>query len=104
MINIVFEHIDPGAAALTDLFVQPADTVVIAQVIVANRGAATAFRIALAPGGEADDPSHYIAFDKAIGANEVYTSPVFTIQDETAVRVYATLATLTFTLSGIERA
>lgn len=94
---------NPSATTLTDLYTVPASTEVVGQVIVANRSAvATSFRISLAANGAADDNSQYIAYDVAIAGNAVYSSPKITIDATDKVRVYATLATLTFTLMGGE--
>ena len=92
---------NPGAASITDLFT--ATTQVVGRINVANRSATpTAFRISLAPGGAADDVSQYIAYDTPIGGNDVYTSVTFTLGSGDKIRVYATLATLTFTLARVE--
>lgn len=95
---------NPSATTLTDIGTVPSATEWVAHVIVANRAAAaTSFRISLAPNGAADDNSQYIAYDVPIAANDVYVSPKFGLDATDKVRVYATLATLTFTLTGVER-
>ena len=95
---------DPSATTLTDAYTVPAAREFVGHVIVANRSATpTAFRISLAPNGAADANSQYIAYDVPIGANDVYTSPKFGIDATDKVRVYATLATLSFTVTGVEK-
>lgn len=94
---------NPSATTLTDLYTVPASTEATLQVVVANRGAATSFRLAVAPNGASDDNSHYTAYDVAIGANSVYTSPKITVDAADVVRVYATLATLTFSAFGAQK-
>lgn len=72
--------------------------------MIANRSAVvTSFRVSIAPAGAADDNKQYIAFDVPIYANDVvqYTSG-FSLATTDVVRVYATLATLSFTLTGVE--
>jgi len=93
----------PGAASLTDAYTVPASTKFEGKVIVANRSATgTTFRISLAPAGAADATSQYIVYDLAIPGNDTYTTPNFSIAATAVVRVYATLATVTFTVTGLE--
>lgn len=100
----VLNQLDPSAASLTDLYTVPALTsVVMSSLMVCNRGAATSFRISIAPAGAADDDKQYIYYDTAIGSN--VTIPVtigLTLETTDVVRVYATLATLSFTAFGVE--
>ena len=96
---------NPSAASLTDAYTVPALTYFTGKVIVINRSTTpTTFRLSLAPNGAADANSQYMAFDTPIGPNDIYESPVFDIDAADVVRVYATLATLTFTITGKERA
>ncbi len=102
MLDSVLAQQNPGAASLEDIYTVPVLRKFEGKVIVANRSAtATAFRVALAPDGAVDDPSHYIAYDVAITGNAKDATPAFTIPEGCVVRVYATLATLTFTLTGL---
>ncbi len=93
---------NPSAATLTDLY-----TVVNnfeGRIIVANRSAtATSFRLSRAPNGEANDDSHYFAYDTPIAGNDIYLTGELTADATDVFRVYATLATLTFTLHGQNR-
>ena len=96
---------NPTAATLTDAYTVPAATsAVISTINVANRSAtATSFRIAIAPAGAADADQHYVAYDVAIDGNDIYqTTAGFTLATTDVVRVYATLATLSFTIHGTE--
>jgi len=95
---------NPSAATLTDAYTVPTSTQFRGKVIVVNRSStATSFRISLAPNGAADANSQYIAYDVPISGNNVYESSEFFIDAADVVRVYATLATLTFNITGIER-
>lgn len=95
--------VDPVVTTLTDLYTVPAATQFSGHVIVANRGAATTLRIALSPAGAAIANGHYIAYDVAIAANDVYESPSFELTATDKVRVYAGIATLSFNLTGLEK-
>lgn len=96
---------NPGAAALTDVYTVPAATsAVVSSIIIVNRSATpTSFRISLAVAGAADDNKQYIAFDTPIGANQIVShTPGIGLAATDVVRVYATLATLTFSVLGTE--
>lgn len=95
---------NPSAASLTDLYTVPSATEFTGIVVVANRSATpTAFRISVAINGAADSNEQYIAYDAPIGANAIYSTPPITGDASDKVRVYATLATLSFSLFGTEK-
>lgn len=95
---------NPAATTLTDAYTVPASTsAVVSSIVVANRGAATSYRLSVAINGAADSNEQYIAYDRAIGANEVHTFVLgIGLGDTDKVRVYATLATLSFNIFGVE--
>lgn len=97
---------NPAAATLTDAYTVPAATqVIISTITVANRSAtATSFRISVAINGAADNNVQYVAYDVPIGGNEAIALTLgITIDATDVVRVYATLATLTFNIFGVEK-
>ena len=93
---------NPVAATLTDLYTVPASTSFSGNLTIANRSTATSFRVSLAPAGAADALSQYIAYDAAISANQVIQLSGIALATTDKIRVYATLATLTFTVQGVE--
>lgn len=96
---------NPLAATLTDLYTVPALTQVVASTLtVANRSAvATSFRLSVAVAGAADANEQYIAYDVPIAAFESQAFTIgITLGAADVVRVYATLATLSFNLFGVE--
>ena len=94
---------NPGAATLTDAYTVPAGTSAVVSIFVANRSAvATSFRLSLAIAGAVDALSQYIAYDVAIVGNQTIQFDKITLAATDVVRVYATLATLTFTITGIQ--
>jgi hypothetical protein len=98
-------QVNPSAASLTDAYTVPgATSTVVSSVVVANRSAsATSFRVSVAVGGAADDPKQYVAYDTVIPGNDVVALSLgMTLATTDKVRVYATLATLSFTLFGEE--
>lgn len=103
MLAPVLEQSNPSVTTLTDLYEVPASTKLEGKVVIANRSATgTSYRVSLASAGAADDPSHYIAYDVEIPGNDSDATPRFVAPAGCVVRVYATLATLTFTLTGLE--
>lgn len=96
---------NPSAATLTDIYTVGVSTeAMLSTGVVCNRSATpTSFRISVAIAGAADSNEQYLYFDRPIGANDVFA---FTfgigLATTDVVRVYATLATLSFTVSGIE--
>src|SRR2546428_784555 len=95
---------NPSAASLEILYTVPSNTSTVASsVVVCNRGAATSFRLSIGVTGAGDNIKQYIAYDVAIGAN--ITIPYvlgITMTQFDEFRVYATLATLSFSLFGVE--
>jgi hypothetical protein len=95
---------NPAATTLTDAYTVPGATqAVVSSIVVANRGAATSFRVSIAIAGAADDNKQYIYYDIAIGANTTFAATLgITLGAADVVRVYATLATLSFNIFGVE--
>lgn len=95
----------PLAATLTDLYTVPALTEATAStIIVCNQSAvATSFRVSVAPAGAADADSQYLWYDVAIPGNDTFAATCgITLATTDVVRVYNTLATLSFSLFGME--
>lgn len=101
----VIAQASPSAASLTPAYTVPASTAaVISSIIVANRSnVKTTFRISIAIAGAADTNAQYIAYDAEILGNEVREFTIgTTLGAGDVVRVYATLATVSFNLFGTE--
>ena len=96
----------PSAATATTLYTVPSSTdVVVSHVTVCNRSAVpTSFRIGIDVGGSGDADAQWMFYDCPIGANEtieVLRGATLTATD--LVRIYATLATLSFNLFGVKK-
>ena len=103
--NKVLAQTNPSAATLTDSYTVPgATSAVVSSIVVCNRSAtATAFRISFAVAGAANDNKQYTHYDVAIPGNDTYIATIgATLAATDVVRVYATLATLSFTIFGVE--
>jgi len=95
----------PVATTLTALYTVPAATSTIeSTVFVCNRSATpTSFRISVAIAGAADAVAQYLYFDLAIAGNDTFAFTTgITLAATDVVRVYATLATLSFSIFGTE--
>lgn len=101
----VLAQVNPGATTLTDAYTVPAATsTIVSSFTVCNRSTATSFRFSVAVAGAADDNKQYICYDTAIAANETQTFTLgLTLATTDKLRVYATLATLTFSVFGVEK-
>jgi len=101
----VLGQANPVAATLTDLYTVPANTsTTVSTLVVANRSATeTRFRISVAIANAADVPQQYIFYDQLIDGNSSFTATIgMTLAATDRIRVYATLATLSFSAFGVE--
>lgn len=95
----------PVAATLTDLYTVPALTkTTVSTLTVCNRSAtATTFRVSVATAGVIDATSQYIYYDQVIDGNSTYGITIgITLATTDKIRVYSTLATVTFCAFGVE--
>jgi len=95
----------PAATTLTDAYTVPAATsAVISSILICNQSAtATAYRISLAIAGAVDTAAQYIAYDRPIAGNATHEITVgVTLAATDVVRVYNTLATLSFNIVGVQ--
>lgn len=96
---------NPSATTLTDIYTVPASTSAsISSVVIANRSATpTSFRLAVAPAGAADTNQQYLYYDQPIDGNSSFVATIgITMATTDVLRVYATLATLSFNVFGVE--
>ena len=97
---------NPNAATLTTVYTVPASTSVVGStIVVCNRSSVpTTFRLSVAVAGAVDDPKQYLAYDQPIKGNETITFTIgFTLAATDLLKVYATLATLSFNVFGEEQ-
>ncbi len=94
----------PSAASLTTLYTVPAATSVVGSTLtVCNQSATpTAFRVSVAIAGAGDTAAQYIFYDSPINGNSTVTVTIgWTLATTDLIRVYNTLATLSFNLFGV---
>lgn len=95
----------PSAATLTTLYTVPgATSAILSTMTVSNRSStATTFRYAIRPAGASIVDAHYGPYDHAIGDHEFLVLTLgFGLATTDVVSVYNTLATVSFTLGGME--
>jgi hypothetical protein len=96
---------DPLAATLTTLYTVPgATSCSVSSISVCNRSAtATSFRVAVRPAGAGITDEHYLYYDVAIPGNDTFIATVgVSLETTDVISVYATLATLSFSVWGQE--
>jgi len=96
---------NPIATTPTNVYTVPGATAaIISTITVCNRSAvATTFRISVAVAGSGADNKQYIAYDAPIDGNDTISLTLgIPIAAADVVWVYATLATLSFGVFGIE--
>jgi len=101
----VLGQTNPSAATLTDHYTVPAVTsTVVSTIVVANRSATpTSFRISVAIAGAVDGNAQYLYYDVPIDGNDTFVATLgISLATTDVIRVYATLATLTFSSFGVE--
>ena len=95
----------PLAGIPVAIYTVPASTeAVISSFSVCNRSnQGTWFRISISPNGAATQDEHYLYYDLPIPGPDTFISTVgMTLDAGDVVRVYAELATLSFSLFGTE--
>ena len=101
----VLGQVASASSTLTTLYtVPPGLNARIQGIIICNRAvAASTFRLAIAPSGEADNAKHYLYYGKGIpGSDSIQDLIEIPLSAGDEVRVYATSADLTFNLFGHE--
>jgi hypothetical protein len=95
----------PSAATLTAAYTVPAATsTTVSTITVTNQSAtSTSFRISVAVAGAADTTAQYLYYDVPIAGNDTFATTIgITLATTDVIRVYATLATLSFNIFGVE--
>jgi hypothetical protein len=96
---------NPNATTLTDLYTVPSSTsATVSSIVVCNRSStATSFRISVSIAGAAIANEQYLYYDVPIAGNDTFVATLgITLATTDKVRVYATLATLSFNAFGVE--
>lgn len=94
----------PSATTNTTLYTVPSATsAVVSTLVVANRGTSSTFRVAIRPAGATLANEHYIVYDNYVNQyDSVFLTLGITLATTDVVTVYASAATLSFSLFGSE--
>lgn len=96
---------NPAATTNTTLYTVPAATqTVVSTLTVCNQaGSPATYRVAVRPAGAALAALHYIAFDAALNQSDMQALTIgITLATTDVVTVYASTATVSFSLFGAE--
>lgn len=96
---------NPSATTATTLYTVPSATSTVASTLsVCNQGASSAtFRVAVRPAGATLAATHYLVFDSSLTANDsAFLTLGITLATTDVVTVYASSASLSFSLFGSE--
>jgi hypothetical protein len=101
----VLGQLAPAATTLSTLYTVPSATQAVSSTLsICNTSSiSTTARIAIRPAGAAIDIKHYIMYDVTVSGNDtLFLTLGASMATTDVVSVYATLATLSFTLFGSE--
>ena len=96
---------NPAATTLTTLYTVPASTQAVASTLtICNQGATLAtYRVAVRPAGATVAAQHYLVFDSSVAAYDtVFLTVGFSVAATDVVSVYASSASVSFSLFGAE--
>lgn len=98
----VLSQTKPGAASLTTGYTAGNPTVVSSIVVCNQSSTATSFRISVAVAGAGDTAAQYLYYDVPINGNDTFVATLgISLAATDVIRVYNTLATLSFNIFGI---
>jgi hypothetical protein len=95
---------NPSATTLTTLYTVPSATsAVVSTLSVCNLSTAATIRVAVRPAGASIANSHYLIYDAVLSANDsVFLTLGISLSTTDVVSVYASSATVSFSLYGSE--
>jgi len=96
---------NPNATTLTTLYTVPASTSTTASsIVVCNQAAAVGtFRVAIRVAGASVTAAQYLYYDQTLAANSTFIATIgITLATTDVVSVYASSATMSFNLFGVE--
>ena len=95
-------QVSPAATTLTAAYTVPTGKHATIEAVICNRAGAATVRLSHAIGGAADATSQYLLYDYGVSAFDTKVSARFTAAAGDVIRVYASTATVTFNINGIE--
>jgi len=101
----VLAQINPAATTPTTLYTVPALTsAVVSTLVICNQVATPClYRVAVRPAGASLAAQHYLCYDTVLNQNDsVFLTVGITLAATDVVTVYASTATVSFSLFGVE--
>lgn len=100
----ILARLAQAATTLETAYTVPAGGAKVYRVRFANRANATkAIRLAISPLGVADDPEHYLLYDRDIAADDAEEFEInVKLVESDEIRVWAASADVTVTIFGTE--
>lgn len=101
----VLGQVNPAATTLTTLYTVPgARTTTVSTLTACNQAAVAAtFRVSVQVAAAADNAKQYLYYDLNLAANDTFAATLgITLAATDVVKVYASSATLSFNLFGVE--
>ena len=101
----VLGQLNPSATTLSTLYTVPSSTqTTVSSLVVCNQDASDAtFRVSVRVAGAGDDPKQYLLYDCPIRGNDTYIATIgMTLDTTDVVSVYASSASFSFNLFGVE--
>ena len=92
----------PAATTLTDAYTVPAMKHATLEITICNQAGPASVRIQHSVAGEASATKQYLLYDLPLLANEAKVSARITAAAGDVFRVYASTATVSFNVNGIE--
>jgi len=101
--NKILGQSSPSATTLTTLYTVPASTQANVNLFICNNSIIdTTIRISIVKSGGSTSNEEYIAYDMKISRDYPINITGIALATGDFIQVYATLATVTFTATGIE--
>lgn len=101
----VLGQANPSAATLTTLYTVPSSTQSVASTLtICNQGSTLAtYRVAVRPAGATATAQHYVVYDAPVAAYDtVFLTVGIAVNTTDVVSVYASSASVAFSLFGVE--
>ena len=94
---------NPPASVLTDLYTAPSQATV-SSIVVCNQSSTDAtFRLSVAVAGASDDPKQYLYYGTWLPGNDTFIATIgITLGSTDVIRIYATSASISCSIFGVE--
>lgn len=98
-------QVNPSATTLTTLYTVPSSTsTTISSIVICNQAITSGtFRVSVQVAAAANNAKQYLYYDTPLGANDTFIATIgITLATTDVVNVYASSASMSFSLFGVE--